>query len=130
MLIFSVLGTHYGDVNMDRRFSSEDLISVLAAREYEDGIPENSGWAEGDWDGDGDFTTSDLIHVLQFGGYTVAAQSTSGTTSVIEWSHSPSGDQAAAVDAIWNQETAPSKHVEVDLAFSTSSCRWTHIRPR
>ena len=32
--------------------------------EYEDGIDENSGWADGDWDADGDFGTSDLVLAL------------------------------------------------------------------
>jgi hypothetical protein len=43
--------------------------------EYEDQFDSNSGWADGDWDGDGDFTTSDLVAVFQTGAYVAAARS-------------------------------------------------------
>ena len=29
----------------------------------------NSGWAEGDWNGDGDFDTGDLVFAFQDGGF-------------------------------------------------------------
>ena len=44
-----------------RAFDSADLVHVFAAGEYEDGVPLNSTWADGDWDGSGDFNTTDLI---------------------------------------------------------------------
>jgi hypothetical protein len=62
-------GTWYGDANLDGQFDSSDLIDVLAAGQYEDGIAENSGWATGDWDADRDFTSSDLLRAFQNGGY-------------------------------------------------------------
>ena len=34
----------------------------------------NSTWADGDWDGDGDFTSSDMVLAFQAGGYTTAAR--------------------------------------------------------
>ena len=58
-----------GDANLDSKFDNEDLVSVFTAGEYEDDIQYNSGWAEGDWDADGDFTSGDLIVALQDGGY-------------------------------------------------------------
>ncbi len=61
--------TYFGDGNLDGQFGTGDLILALSAAEYEDGIPHNSGWAEGDWDGDLDFGTSDLVAALQTGAY-------------------------------------------------------------
>ncbi|MCA9213377.1 MAG: CotH kinase family protein, partial [Planctomycetales bacterium] len=50
-----------GDANHDGLFNSQDLVQIFQAAEYEDDVPGNSTWEEGDWDGDGDFTTSDLV---------------------------------------------------------------------
>ena len=46
-----------------------DLTVVLQAGEYEDHVAMNSSWAEGDWNGDGDFNSSDLVAVFVAGGY-------------------------------------------------------------
>ncbi|MCA9215413.1 MAG: tandem-95 repeat protein, partial [Planctomycetales bacterium] len=48
-------GAPIGDSNYDGVFDSGDLVLVMQAGEYEDGIPNNSTWEEGDWNGDGDF---------------------------------------------------------------------------
>jgi hypothetical protein len=56
-----ILGTFFGDSNLDGEFNSGDLISVFVAGEYEDARPGNSTWAEGDWNGDRDFDSADLI---------------------------------------------------------------------
>jgi hypothetical protein len=40
---------------------------VFQAAEYEDSVDGNSTWSEGDWDGDGDFGTRDLVFAFQFG---------------------------------------------------------------
>lgn len=61
--------TWIGDVNLDGEFNSSDLVEVFQADQYEDGIPMNSGWAEGDWNGDGDFDSGDLVFAFQDGGY-------------------------------------------------------------
>ncbi len=68
-LIKTIMGTFYGDANWDGRFDSADLVKVFAGGEYEDNIPNNSGWGDGDWDCDGDFTSGDLIKAFQDGGY-------------------------------------------------------------
>ncbi len=57
------------DTNLDGEFNSTDLVNVLSAGQYEDGIPLNSVWATGDWDGDGEFTRLDLVVALADGGY-------------------------------------------------------------
>ena len=82
-LVHNVLGTTYGDTNLDGIFDSEDIIHVFAAGHYEDSVDGNSGWAQGDWDGDGDFTSSDLIRALQDGGYNAGANATAGNGQVL-----------------------------------------------
>lgn len=61
--------TWFGDANLDGEFNSSDFVTVFTKGEYEDGIPNNSGWAEGDWNGDGDFTTSDFVLAFMLDGY-------------------------------------------------------------
>ena len=46
---------------------------VLQAGEYEDGIPKNSTFEEGDWNGDGDFTTADLVWAFKFNRFELPA---------------------------------------------------------
>ena len=41
----------------------------MQAGKFEDDIPNNASYEEGDWDGDGDFTSSDLVFVFQAGTY-------------------------------------------------------------
>ena len=61
--------TYIGDANLDGMFSTRDLIDVLVAGLYEDEIANNATWATGDWNGDGDFATSDFVLALQSGGF-------------------------------------------------------------
>ncbi|MCA9216512.1 MAG: hypothetical protein KDB27_25760, partial [Planctomycetales bacterium] len=70
-----IFQTTFGDANLDQRFDSRDLVEIFTAREFEDGIPGNSTWAEGDWDCDGDMTTRDLVLAFQSGRYAQFAQS-------------------------------------------------------
>ena len=44
-------------------------MEVFTAGEYEDTIALNSGWEEGDWNGDGEFTTADLMFAFEEGEY-------------------------------------------------------------
>jgi hypothetical protein len=69
VLVHRILGTTYGDTNLDKLFNSTDLILVFQAGEYEDRIKGNSTWSEGDWNGDGDFDSSDLVWAFKDGGY-------------------------------------------------------------
>ena len=64
-LVLEILGTTYGDANLDRVFDSSDLLQVLQTAKYEDGVPGNSTWEDGDWDGDGEFTSGDLVLAFQ-----------------------------------------------------------------
>jgi hypothetical protein len=69
VLIKQLIGTYYGDANLDGVFNSGDLVTVLGELQYEDAIPGNSTWETGDWNGDGDFTTADLVLAFADGGY-------------------------------------------------------------
>jgi hypothetical protein len=73
-LVEDMLQTTFGDANLDGVFNSGDLVQVFVAGQYEDGLPQNSGWGQGDWNCDGDFTSSDLVAALQGGGYSHAAR--------------------------------------------------------
>ncbi len=68
-LIAMMLATWPGDSDLNGRFDSLDFVSVFIAGEYEDGLLQNSVWAEGDWDGDLDFVTNDFVYVWIHGGY-------------------------------------------------------------
>jgi hypothetical protein len=69
VLIRQLMQTNYGDANLDGLFNSRDLVQLLQIGEYEDDIAGNSGWSEGDFDGDAEFGTSDLVLIFQTGGY-------------------------------------------------------------
>ena len=58
-----------GDANLDESFDSRDLVQVFTYGQFEDRVDNNSGWAQGDWDGNGDFTTADLTRAFQVGQY-------------------------------------------------------------
>ncbi len=62
-----------GDSNHDGLFDSNDIVLVFQAGKYEDGIPNNATFEEGDWDGNGDFNTQDFIYVFQLGHYETGA---------------------------------------------------------
>lgn len=71
-MIEDVVGTDFGDSNLDAVFNSTDLVIVFQAGEYEDEVALNSLWETGDWNGDGDFGSSDLVLAFQKGGYAPA----------------------------------------------------------
>ncbi|MDG2380686.1 MAG: lamin tail domain-containing protein [Pirellulaceae bacterium] len=69
VMVKEILGTHYGDANLDGLFNSTDLVSVFQASTYEDHLPQNATWESGDWNADGEFDSSDLVLAFQDGGY-------------------------------------------------------------
>jgi hypothetical protein len=99
MLIETVLGTSFGDANLDGVFNSSDLIDVLAAGQYEDGVPGNSRWATGDWTCDGEFNTSDILLAFQKGGYSAAATSPA-SAAALPAQATPSSQLALAAAAV------------------------------
>ena len=50
-----------GDANRDGVFDMLDLSLVAQSGKLEDDLAQNVTWEEGDWDGDGKFTTEDLV---------------------------------------------------------------------
>lgn len=71
-LVEVLQGGTIGDVNGDLIFNSSDIVAISILGEYQDAIDGNSTYAEGDWNMDGDFTSSDFVFALQRGGYTSA----------------------------------------------------------
>jgi hypothetical protein len=66
-LVHRILRTKYGDANLDGVFDSRDLVLIFQKAEFEDPIAGNSTWSEGDWNGDREFSTSDLVLGFQDG---------------------------------------------------------------
>jgi hypothetical protein len=69
VLVQDLLGTTFGDANLDRHFNSTDLLTVFQAGTYENPDAFDVGWAGGDWNCDGRFTSRDLLVAFQAGGY-------------------------------------------------------------
>ncbi|MCA9217683.1 MAG: lamin tail domain-containing protein, partial [Planctomycetales bacterium] len=97
-LIHNVLGTSFGDSNLDGIFNSTDLVLIFTAAQYEDSTPGNSTWATGDWNGDGDFTTSDLVAAFQEGAYSAALRSSEPTSPQLLVDNSLIGARLATHD--------------------------------
>ncbi|MDG2385534.1 MAG: Ig-like domain-containing protein [Pirellulaceae bacterium] len=83
ILILNILGTFYGDANLDGRFDSSDLVNAFQAGEYEDDVMGNSTWSDGDWNSDGDFTTADLVKSFQSGVYEQPAAASAAISSTL-----------------------------------------------
>jgi hypothetical protein len=90
-MITGVLGTSFGDANLDGTFNSSDFVAVFQIGEYEDAAVGNSTWADGDWNCDGEFSTADLVFAFQGGGFVAASR--------------PRATLAAAVDAVYERNT-------------------------
>ena len=56
-----------GDANLDKEFSSSDLVTVLGSGTYEADLP--AVWSTGDFNGDGQADSGDLVAALSDGGY-------------------------------------------------------------
>ncbi|MEZ6120482.1 MAG: hypothetical protein R3C28_28445 [Pirellulaceae bacterium] len=62
-LVRNILETQYGDANLDGLVDTQDLVWIYIRGKYEaDGA--NAGWRDGDFNGDGRFTTADLVKVI------------------------------------------------------------------
>lgn len=73
-MIRQILGTNFGDANLDGIFDSSDLILVFTAGQYEDVIAGNSTWETGDWNGDGEFDSGDMIAAFGSGAFVSASK--------------------------------------------------------
>lgn len=56
-----------GDANLDREFTSRDMIAVFQVGLYETG--QFAGWTDGDWNNNGTFESADMITAMQTGTY-------------------------------------------------------------
>jgi hypothetical protein len=61
-LVNDIYKTWWGDANLDGVFSTGDLVTVFQVGKYESGM--HAHWGEGDWEGDGVFNSTDLVHFL------------------------------------------------------------------
>jgi hypothetical protein len=109
-----VLRTHLGDANLDGIFDSTDVVDVLSVGEYEESTSDNSGWADGDWDGNQDFGSSDLIIALADGGYMGLASDARPVSAFFRprWSgRKPAQDGAGVIldQRIRNVDQSPSR---------------------
>ena len=85
-LVNDLLGTSFGDANLDGFFNSGDLVLVFQRGEYEDGLIGNSTWADGDWNGDGEFNSSDMVTAFQSGMYEAKPQTNaSEIAAAVDW---------------------------------------------
>ena len=83
--VHNIVGTHFGDANLDGEFNSSDVVEVFSAGKYEDDVALNSGWASGDWDGDGDFTSADIVVAFADGGYDLGVRTTISEVPEPSW---------------------------------------------
>jgi hypothetical protein len=88
-----VRGTFVGDANLDGRFTTRDLVVVFQAGTYQDNVPNNSSWDDGDWTGDAEFTQLDLVEAFQHGGFEQGPRAVVKVTEL-----SPSGNQDVPTD--------------------------------
>jgi hypothetical protein len=72
-LVLNLIGTVYGDANVNHVFNTGDLVRVFQAGQYEDNVANNSTWQTGDWDGNGEFDSADIVLAFQTGGFRPAA---------------------------------------------------------
>lgn len=70
-LVQDLIGTTYGDANLDLIFDSTDLVLISQAGKYETG--QYAGWQEGDFNADRLFASDDLTLALQTGAYEVSS---------------------------------------------------------
>ncbi len=82
-MIFEVLGTNYGDSNLDGRFGTGDLVRVLQAGKYRHPTPGTATWDDGDWNGDGNFDEADLMLAYQTGSYEATPDSPAEANQVL-----------------------------------------------
>ncbi|MCA9151834.1 MAG: lamin tail domain-containing protein, partial [Planctomycetales bacterium] len=97
ILVLDIIGTTYGDADLDYVFDSRDFVRLFQIGEYEDGIPNNSTWDEGDWNGDGEFDSADLTLAAQHNGYVILRDTAAAKSPIND--ASPVKDVAAALDS-------------------------------
>lgn len=61
--------TYFGDSDLNGVFNTGDLIHVFQYGHYDDDLVANSGWEHGDWNGDREFSSGDLVVAFQDGGF-------------------------------------------------------------
>lgn len=91
-----------GDVNLDGRFSSEDVVLVFTAGKYDTGA--EAGWTEGDWNQDRLFNPDDLIFANEAGSY--EGQNVPSSLKITEF-------LAAGGSSLVDEDGEPSDWIEI-----------------
>lgn len=68
-MVVDLISTWFGDADLNGVFNSSDFVKVFQVGEYEDAAAENSGWGDGDWNGDAEFNSTDFVVAFQDGGF-------------------------------------------------------------
>ncbi|MDZ4658252.1 MAG: hypothetical protein SH868_11800 [Bythopirellula sp.] len=99
-LVIGVLGTRFGDANLDRRVDSADGTQILGKL----GAGQGQGWADGDFDGDGRVTAaadgSIVLENFGFGGSPAAALAALNPGEVVARFQQNSGRLLLAANAV------------------------------
>jgi hypothetical protein len=82
ILVLNLIGSVYGDINLNGVFNTGDLVRVFQAGQYADAIVGNSTWETGDWNGDGEFDSADIVLAFQTGGFVPAAVASPGLAAL------------------------------------------------
>ncbi|MCA9212924.1 MAG: hypothetical protein KDB27_07665 [Planctomycetales bacterium] len=93
----NILQTTPGDVDLNGRFDSGDLVKMFTTARYENNIPGSATFADGDMDGNGLFDSSDLVKMFSEGRYDSGA-------SPIDQSISLKNNIDAAIDQLFGDE--------------------------
>ncbi|MCA9150358.1 MAG: CotH kinase family protein [Planctomycetales bacterium] len=97
-------GSLPGDANHDGVFNTADLLQVMQAAEFEDGIANNSTWEEGDWNRDGEFDSRDFVLAFMIntfvGDDAPAARAASMMSLQDEALQNVEGDAAGSIDEL------------------------------
>ena len=73
-------------IQTDTEAILELSLEELQAGQYEDGIAANSSWATGDWNGDAELESGDLVLAFQAGGYELGPRAaTAGVPEPSAW---------------------------------------------
>ena len=113
--VHNLANTNFGDSNLDGEFNSDDVTTVLQAGEYDDNITLNSTWAEGDWDGNGDFDNADIVFALQHGGYAQGPRAAGAVYEAIQSSGKTGDGQTSLIYNARTGELAVDAPVGVEL---------------
>jgi hypothetical protein len=112
----SCLDSYLGDADLDRDFDTADLVSVLQAGKYEQGVA--ASWNQGDWNFDGFFNTADFVDALQQGAYEIGPRPRIPESEAIATRIADSTAEPAV-----SQSLAENRSFLIDAAFAVATAQ-------